>query len=354
MNPRHLRIPLLIAVALALVLGPAACGGGGGSSEDPRQVVDETFSNATTIESGVFDLSFKVDAQGGSSAGNVDVELGGPFQGGGDGLPSFDVDAKVAASTPQGDVSFTGGLISTGDRAFVNFQDVSYQVPQQLFDQFVSTYTKLRAQSDSKSKSQNLLGSLGIEPTRWLTDLSNDGTEDVAGTETIHVSGSADAQKLLQDLQKVAQNAGPAAQQLSATQLKQAEDAIQSAHFDLYSGKDDKVLRKLTASLELKPQAGAGAPDKVTIDFSLTFSHLNEQQSVSAPSSSQPLSELLQRFGVDTSRLGGALKGGVGGLPQSGGSSTTAPSDSTTQRYLDCLQTARGSDEIQKCAQIIQ
>jgi hypothetical protein len=356
----RLRHPLLIALALATTIAIASCGGGdggGSSDEDPEAVLRATFSNDQSIQSGKFDLSLQIEAVGGDQPGNVDITLGGPFDGSGEGLPKFDVDADVKADTSQGNFDFTGGLTSTGDAAFVNFQDNDYDVPQELFDQFASTFTRLQDQSKQQSgQSGNFLSQLGIDPTNWLTDVQNDGTEDVDGTETVHVSGAANVQKLLDDIQTVAQNAGPAAQRLTPDQLTKASDAIKTADFDVYSGTDDDLLRKLSATIEITPPEGtAGSPDSLNVDFSLTFSDVNESQSISAPTDTQPLTDLLQQFGIDPSQLGGALRGGLGsgGLPQSGGS-TAPPSSSASQAYLQCLQTAQGQAGLAQCAELLQ
>ncbi len=351
---RHL---LLISLALVAAVVLAACGGGDGNNEDPEAVLRATFENDQSIQSGVFDLSLTIEAQGGDQPGSVDISLGGPFDGEGEGVPKFDVSADINADTSQGKFDFSGGLISTGDSAFVNFQDNNYDVPQQLFDQFATTFTKLEAKSNGQSgQSGNFLKQLGIDPTTWLTDVQNEGNEDVEGTETIHVSGTADVPKLLADIQTIAKKAGPAAQQLTPDQLSKAADAIKTANFDVYSGTDDDLLRKISANLEVTPPTGTpGAPDSLTVDFSLTFSDVNQSQSISAPTDTQPLSGLLQQFGIDPSQLGGALQGGLGGgsLPQSGGS-TTSPSNDASQAYLQCLQTAQGQAALSQCAELLQ
>jgi hypothetical protein len=331
-----------------------ACGGDGGgdSDADPQTVLEDTFQNDESIDSGVFDLSLDIGAEG-EGAGNVEIALEGPFQGGGE-IPSFDVSGSLSAETPQGDLDFSGGLTSTGDEAFVNFQDTDYEVPQELFDQFVTTFEQVRDQGEERSQQDsNLLQSLGIDPTNWLTDLENEGTEDVEGTETIHISGTADVPKLLQDIQRVAEQAGPAAEQLNADQLTQVEDSIASADFDVYSGESDNLLRQLTGTLEVVPPEGTpGAPDSLTVDFSLTLSEVNEEQSISAPSSAEPLSGLLEQIGIDPSQLG-SLGGGVGGIPESGGA-TAPPTSSSSQAYIECLQTAQGQEALQKCAELIE
>jgi hypothetical protein len=347
---RHL---LLLIAALAMALTLAACGGddGGESDADPQTVLQDTFENDETVESGVFGFTLNIGAEG-EGAGNVDISLGGPFQGGGEGVPQFDITGDLKAETPQGDLDFAGGIISTGDSAFLNFQDTDYEVPQQLFDQFASSYERLRAQGES-NKDSNLLSSLGVDPTNWLTDLENEGTEDVEGTETIHVSGTADVPELLADVQRIAKQAGPATEQITPAQLSEVEDSIRSADFDVYSGADDNLLRKLTATLEVAPPEGTpGAPDSLSVDLELTFSEVNESQSISGPENAEPLSGLLEQFGIDASSLG-ALGGATSDLPQSGGS-TTPPSSSSSQAYIECLQTAQGQEALQKCAELIQ
>ena len=349
---RHL---LLLVAALAAALALAACGGNGGDSDaDPQTVLQDTFDNDDSVQSGVFDLSFSVNAEG-EGGGNVEVSLSGPFQGGGEGVPQFDVTGDLKAETPQGDLDFTGGITSTGEAAFVNFQDSDYEVPQELFNQFATRFEQIQAQGENNAdQSSNFLQSLGIDPTNWLTDLENEGTEDIDGTESVHVSGTADVPKLLDDIQRIAKQAGPAAEQITPEQLSAVEDSIRSAEFDVYSGVDDNLLRKLTANLEVAPPEGTeGAPDSLSVDLSLTFSDVNEEQSISAPEDAQPLSGLLEQFGIDPSQLGGALQGGGGGLPESGGS-TEPPTSSSSEAYIECLQNAEGQEALQQCAELIQ
>jgi hypothetical protein len=336
----RLRPLLLILIALAVAVTFAACGGDGGGDEDPQEVLDATFAPAQAIESGVFDVSLSIDAQGGSEPGSVEINLDGPFDGSGDGVPKFDVGAEITGETSESDVDFSGGLISTGDSAYVSFQETDYAVPQELFDQFAQSY--LRVQSRDQDQGGGILEQVGIRPQDWLTDLENEGTEDVEGVETIHISGRADVPRFFQDLQRLAERAGPAAQQLTPEQLSQAEES------------EDDILRRLTARLELEPPEGnTGAPDSVSAELSITFSDVNEPQEVSAPSGARPLAELLQQFGLDASQLGQGLQGGLGGTPESGGS-TAPPSGDQSQAYLECLQTAQGADELSRCAELLQ
>ena len=172
--------------------------------------------------------------------------------------------------------------------------------------------------------------------------------------------------KLVEDIQTIAENAPQAATQVSPAELGQLDqlgDIIDSAEFDIYSGKDDNVLRKFEASLDLTPPAdsGEGTPDDVTLDFTVTLSELNEPQEIAAPSDPQPLQGLFDQLGVDPSalgQLGGALgaggaSGGGAALPPAGGS-PQAPSAGSADAYLQCLQQAQGADALAECEALLQ
>ena len=350
------RFTLLISFALAAALALAACGGDSdsGGDEDPVQVLRETFENEETIESGVFDLELSTVAEGGDG-GSLDLKLGGPFEGGGKGIPKFDVDADIRSETPQEDVDFSGGLISTGSAAVVSYQDTDYSVPQELFDRFATTFTDLRDRGENRDQGQGFFERLGIDPRTWLAELENEGTEEIEGTDTIHLSGSADVRALLEDLQRVAKEAGPEVQPLTEGQIDEAEESVKTAELDVYSGSDDRLLRRLSAKIELEPAEDVeNAPDQINLDFSLTLSEVNEPQTIEAPAETEPLARLLDQLGIDSSLLGEGLQGGVGGaLPQAGGT-TEPPSESSSQAYLDCLGTAEGAEEIRECGDLIE
>src|SRR5262249_12352810 len=131
---------------------------------------------------------------------------------------------------------------------------------------------------------------------------------------------------------------------------------IKSADFDVFSGESDKLLRQIEGNIELTPPPGLpGAPDSVHVDFKLTFGNVNEPQTISAPSNAQPLSTLLQQLGISPSGLGAALQGGLGSggaLPQTGGS-PTAPSGSSSQAYLQCIQQATDQSALQRCSDLL-
>jgi hypothetical protein len=350
--PRFRALFLIAATALA-ALALAACGGDDGGDEDPQEVLEATFNNDQQVDSGVIDLTFDLAAEG-EQPGEMSATLTGPFQDQEGGFSQFDIDAEVSFSSEQGDFSGSGGLVSTGDRAFVNFQGTDYEVPAQAFQQFAQTFTQLQQQNEEQADqaegTQQLIDSFG--------ELSNEGNEDVDGTETTHISGDLDITKFTDSIrtqleEQQGTNAVPQAQleQLQSS-LDQLTESVKNASLDVYSGNEDDILRKLDLSFDVESAEG----DTLTADFSLSLSDVNQPQEIAGPGSAQPLSELLQQFNIDPSslgQLGTALGGASANAPQAGGSAAPPTSDAT-QAYLECLQTATTSEALQECSSLIQ
>jgi len=215
---KPLRAVFLIS-AVALVALIAGCGGGG-SSEDATKTIDKAFS--TPIQKAKIALSLEANVDGlAQLQGPITAKLAGPFQSNGKGkLPSLDWDASFSG----GGQSVSGGVTSTGDQLFVNFQNQDYEVPKAQVDQ-------LNQQLASQSNQNKTLADFGIDPKNWVTDAKTVGDESVNGADTTHVSASVDIEKMLNDLNKVAANAGGAMgtttpSQLTPEQIQQVKDVV--------------------------------------------------------------------------------------------------------------------------------
>jgi hypothetical protein len=350
-------VALLALAAAALVL--AACGGsggggdssGGGGSADAETLLRQTFTGTHDIRSGSADLQLRVDVAGEPSVrGPITVGISGPFQSMGAGeLPQFDLALNVNA---QGQ-GFKAGLTSTSDRLFVNFGGTAYEVPAEIVTQLKDRFG--RAQEEGSSSSMSV-ESLGLDPMSWLQDPTVEGTESVGGAETDHISAQLDVAALLDDVDKIlarvsGQGGLPTGQQLPsripADARSQIEDAVKSATVDVWSGTDDHTLRRMTLALDIVPPADSGGPRSLDIALSIELADLNQPQSIEAPATSRPLSELL-------GQLQGFFGGALGGAsPGDSGSSGGASSDEL-EAYSACIQRA-GSDvaEAQKCADLL-
>ena len=153
-----------------------------------------------------------------------------------------------------------------------------------VFKQFKQAYEQAARQAGQDDQNaSSVFNQFGIDPKSWLTNVSNEGTTDVDGTDTIHIHGDANVPQIVSDFQKIAQQApGDAAQQLTPSQLDQLESAIKNASVDVYSGTDDKMLRKLALSLSIEPPAlrTRSTVSSVDVDFSVTLSDVNEPQTI--------------------------------------------------------------------------
>jgi hypothetical protein len=346
---------MLLALFAALAVALTACGGddGGASDEDPQAVLDQTFSGDRQIESAELDLSFDIAVEG-EQGGNVEATLSGPVDGRGEGFPQFDLTASVSGEGGGQSLSFDGSAISTGDAAYVEYQDQAYELGPDLFGLLEQAYAQSQAQQTQGSSSA------GVEELRAsLINLQNEGTEDVEGTETVHVSGEVDVRKLVTELgpllEQASQFGGAGAAGLPSEQdLQQLEQLVESATFDVYSGTEDDILRRFDIAMTLtQPSSG----DTADLTFSLTLGNVNGDVSIEAPSDAQPIEQLFRELGVDPSALGalgglgGASAGGSAGSAGSGsGGGATGGGDATA--FFDCLEGAQTAAEIQACSEL--
>ncbi len=343
-------VALLVLAVAAVTL--AACGGGGSSGGDAETLLRQTFSGSHQIRSGKANVHVRVVATGDPSLqGPIEATISGPFQSvGSDKLPQFDL-ALDASAEGQ---SIRAGLTSTSDRLFVSFGGTAYAAPQQLVQQLEQSFK--RAQQQGGSGRHTSLEALGLDPLGWLQDPTVVGTESVGGTQTDHISAKVNVSALLADVDKLLARASSGGipgvpstrvpSSLPANVRSQIEQAVKSATFDVWSGKSDHTLRRLTLALNVVPPRGN--PRSITVDLSVELTDLNQPQTIAAPTTTRPLSELLGQF---QGLLGGAL-GGAGG---SGGSSGSGGASSAQlNAYAQCVQRA-GSNvtEAQKCASLL-
>jgi hypothetical protein len=343
------RIRTLVAalvIALPIPAAVAGCGssGSGSNNEDPTQVLKETFNNPKKITSGNLSISLSGSAEG-SQSGNLSATIDGPFQAdttNSNMFPQLDLTAKVSASGAGQSFSFDGSLIATKDNAYVEYQGQTYEVGTALFKKFAKAYersaSQAHAQNDQQQSASSIFKQFGVDPSTWLTNVSNEGTTDVDGQDTIHIHGDADVSQIVSDLNKIAQQAGGSrTQSVSPAQLDQLKSAVKTASIDVYSGTSDKLLRKLSLALTIEPPASSGVTS-VNVNFSVTLSDVNQPQTISAPSGAKPLTGLLQQFGINGSALGA-----LGAASGAGASGSSA--------YANCLKGATSAADIQQCAQ---
>ncbi len=318
----------LFAALIALSAALAACGGSS-SSSDPEAVVEEATLQG--IESGDLNLTLGIDIEG-EKSGHVEVKASGPFQSEDEAeYPEVDLSATAKGKVGGEKVDFEGAFTLLGQKAYVGYEGTEYEVDPTTFSFVKAT---LKEKSGASGQSGEASGckdaASGLEPSDFVENLKSEGSADVGGTSTTKVSGELDIPGAIDAVSTLSED--PAcSEQLSAAgafpsgaELDAAkgivEESVKSAHVDLYVG-DDHIIRRVVAEEKIEPQAGAasGGAKSVEIDLDLSLTGVNEDQTISAPKGSKPLSDLFLKLGVNPIELLGAFEqgggaGGIGGL----------------------------------------
>ena len=373
---RRLGAVLLVPAAVA-AMGLSACGGSD-SDKSAQQLLDTAFGKA--VESADVALDAQLKLNGGSSAtGPVRVRAEGPYRDKKGKLPAVDFDLSV--STGGGGQQISTGFLSTGDRAFVKFQDAYYEQPKAQVDEANRSLS-------SRENKQGSLKALGLDPRTWLVGAKKQGDEEVAGVQTTHVTGRLDVTNLMTDFNKLLQRGGGTLggtgtakpKPLSEADIKQVADVVKDPSFDVYVGKEDDVIRRVAGKLDFnvpeKNRSQLGGLQGGSLDFSIELSKVGGDQRIEAPTNARPLSDLTKSLGSGAlgglgggAGQGGSAQGGQTAPPAggsgtggsgSGGSATPtpptggagAPDSEAFKRYADCIDKAEPSDRqaLQRCA----
>ena len=377
------RLRSLIAIcAFALPIPAVLAGCGDDSSDaDPQAVLDETFSTEERAASGDLSLTISGSAEG-EQGGSFEASLSGPYQGEEDdpnAIPQLDWTGSISADGAGQSFSADAGLVVTEDNAFVEYGGETYEIGADSFAQFKQLADSAAAQQSESGEGlsfgeafsqqcESQIEAAGGDPAAceidfqsWLTDLTNDGTEDIEGTETDHVSGSLNVETMLQDLVELGSSVPQAAAGGVPTeeQVQQIAGAVEEASFDLYSGTEDRILRGLDLNIAIDPSsipdASSAGVESVDASFSMRLGGVNEDQTIEVPGDAQPIEDLLGQLGVDPGSLGGlgALGGGgePGITPGQDGGGPTVPGGGDTDAYLECIGQAQTPQDINACAQ---
>jgi hypothetical protein len=357
--PRVRRLAFLLLIAGSLLAG---CGGD--DSEGVENLLDRAFSQ--DIRSADLKLEAEIELAGMLDE-PVRIEAEGPFESNEDKLPSADIELRIG--TDGGGQTVTSGVLTTGDRAFVRFQDVYYEQPPERVRE---ANEAIAANSDGSG--DRPLSELGLDPRSWLAEANQEDDADVAGVETRHVSGTLDVASLMRNLNRFVERSGPALggatgqaapPSLSEADIRELSEAVNDPSFDIYVGKEDDVIRRVSGRVEFeipkRSRAGLGGLDGGSIVFSLEFRDVNSDKEIEPPANPRPMSDLTDSLGA------GGLAPGLGGggeQPETPGPEEAPPTGSgdgssdpeAFRRYAECLDNARPEDteELQRCADLLE
>jgi hypothetical protein len=279
-------VPVRLASALLLIaLALAGCGGDGSSGGDARGVLRDTAAKLGEIRSG--DLTLRVVANSdGSEAG---YELTGPFAfaESADALPVAELEYTQIAGSESETVTF----ISTGERAYVASGDATFELPE---DETAALRGSGAGGSDSGSS--NGLEELDIGAWFVEPELSDGG--EVGGAETDRIEAQLDAVVAANDiLEVVGAFGGGEVTVIEGASAEQLRRAIESATIEVYTGKDDRLLRRLVLDARFRAapppelaEAFATLPE-AEFHIELTIADPNRDVTVEEPTNAQPFPE---------------------------------------------------------------
>ena len=327
--------------------------------QTPRACSRRPSVPTSRSSSGKLAIALQFDAKGLAGLnGPLAIKLTGPFESQGKGkLPKFDL--RLTLNT--GDSDFTAGAVSTGTKGFLKVQKETYVVSDRAL-QAVPRRLRAGAPPSPTEKSDSLsFRGLGIDPLRWLKDPENDGTESVGGADSFHVTAGLDVAQASSTTStgccpRPARWASRADLPSSLTdqQRQDIQRSVKSAKLDVWTGKDDKTLRRLRIDIDIsvpgEVQKRAGGLKDGKLDFELTIADLNRPQTIKTPTNARPLADLtaaltraerLRDAAEHPHRLGTAH--GAGGTGRRRSSTSTA-----------CRRPAATSSKVQKCAELLR
>jgi hypothetical protein len=371
---------VLVVVALAAT-AVSACGSSNNSG-NAKELLDQTFSGAHPVNSGTLSFSLTLTPAGSSTLTKpISISFGGPFQSLGKGkLPKSNFNISLSSGGQSGSL----GLLSTGTSGYVTLQGTSYALPAATFQKLESSFSQLESSPGASSSSNSgALAKLGIHPLDWLSNPSVVGSESMGGTDTTHIRATVDVASLLADVNTFLQKASTVgvsgtsqvASSLSASTRQKIASEVKNPTFDLWTGKSDKTVRKLTISLNL-PVSGQvstqlGGMSSAGFALSMQYANLNQPQTINAPTSVRPYSEFSSKLQSFLQSIQGSLGTSSGGTSTGTGTTTSGATGSTTtsstppttsgsgssaavQRYSQCILNAKNDvTKMQQCASLI-
>ncbi len=257
---------------LPLLLGVVALAGCGGGDADPATILSQTDENLGKIHSAEpMHLKLLVDPGEGDPFG---FELEGPaalcrLR----ALPLLDVEYTKIANGQE----TTARIVANGTRGFIVLDGTAYALTEEQAAHLRSVCEEFEAGDG---------GLANLRVGDWVRD-----PEASSGDEVDTVTGELDVVAVVNDLVDIARAfGGSSLAQLDRDDAQQIADATEASSFELETGHDDHLLRRLS----LKAELGSDVPDSLrggTITFELELEDPNGQVEIQSPESARPASE---------------------------------------------------------------
>jgi hypothetical protein len=307
-NHFRVRSAGVAALAAAAALAVAACGDDGGDSGEPvdKSELGAAFAAAQLqeIQSGAVDftMGFDVEGEEGEDA-SAAVEVSGVFdEGAAEVSLSVDAEGEGSENTDIG-----ARFVTTGSETYITFEDDTYAVPPELAERWRrlnASGPSGQAAADFAEQCRRSVAPTGgdasicedIDPAAWLGEVTDEGSEDVDGTEATHLHAGVDVDRMLVDFMEIGLATLPPEQRnsipIDPEEIgEQVADYIDEGNLDVFVG-DDGILRRASFDLGIE---GDGV--KASVDMQLDVTEVNEpQEVVPVAGNALPLASLRDRL----------------------------------------------------------
>ncbi len=250
--------------AVCLLAATLAVGCGGGQAHD---ALSETAGNLGKIHSG--DLTLRlVAAPREGTKGRIGFELRGPFALRAGRLPI----AKVAYTQIAGAREATATFISTGSKAYAEVNGKVRELPP------ASTESIRQAAAGGSG------GIGGLDIGSWVKNpqVTSEGDLD-------HITADLDVVNATNGLLSLLRGLGKQAPTIGGSEADRLRQAVKSSSFDVWTGKQDRLLRRLLMTAEL----GLNVPSELRrvlgdvvgakVHFELAIANPNQPVTVAPP-----------------------------------------------------------------------
>jgi hypothetical protein len=259
--------------------------GGKANSAEVKKLIRQTFGPNEKAKSGNISAVVDLTVKGAPRYREpVQVSLVGPFSNEA-GQPETKLDVSLSL---RGGI-LGGDLYLKGDKAYIGLGSTAYEVP-------ASIAGPLRKPLASDGNALDaIMGVFNINPDRWAKNPRIVGNERVAGIDTIHGTADINTKNLFLDLATLAKRLTALRiteitglpREVNAQTRAALDRSVKTATGDVYTGADDKVLRRAKLNVLLEPSA----KDRRLLKFSsikvaanLDITDVGSPQKVNVPS----------------------------------------------------------------------
>ncbi|MFP5364863.1 MAG: hypothetical protein ACLGI5_19260 [Thermoleophilia bacterium] len=285
-------MPLLLVIALV------GCGGGSDSddassaaksraanSPEVKKLLRQTFGPNPNATSGKLSGTVDLEVEGAPRYREpVQVTLSGPFSQSG----NSPAEANLSVGLRLRGGAIGGELVLIDDRVLIGLGSSAYTIPPSIAAPI------RRPLSNTSNGLGSVMRVFGVDPRRWAKNPRIVGNEKVAGEDTIRGTAEIDTNRFFLDVARLAR----VLTSLRITEIvglpREVDRAdrvalsrsVKRATGNVWTGAEDKVLRKATFDMLLEPSAR----DRRRLGFSslsvkgeLNVTEVGEPQEIESP-----------------------------------------------------------------------